>query len=129
MALSRAAAVNRPLVEEATAVRLRMAELFGVPSWAHHRLRPRMARTPENVAAFYADLVPRLTTAGATQVAEMQALLEADLAAGRADGEPVMATTTGATTTRCSAARATGSTRGSSRSISRSTPCATACSR
>jgi len=90
MALSRAAQVNRPLLVEATAVRQRMAELFGDPSWAHHRLRPRMARTPENVAAFYAELVPRLTTAGATQVGAMQDLLAADIAEGRADGDPVL---------------------------------------
>jgi Zn-dependent oligopeptidase len=88
MALSRAAEVNTPLVVEQMAVRRRMAELFGEPSWAHHRLHPRMATSPETVAAFYADLVPRLTVPGERERAGLQALLDADLAAGLADGEP-----------------------------------------
>ena len=87
---SRAVDVNRPLLEEQLLVRKQMATLFGEPSWAHHRLHPRMARTPETVEAFYADLTPRLTVPGEAERAVLQAMLEADIAAGAADGEPVL---------------------------------------
>ncbi len=88
MQLSRAEAVNTPLLVEQMAVRKRMAELFGEPSWAHHRLHPRMASSPETVAAFYADLVPRLTPPGQQERATLQSLLDADRAGGLADGGP-----------------------------------------
>ena len=35
---SRAVETNRPLLEEAVAIRVEIASLFGAPSWAHHRL-------------------------------------------------------------------------------------------
>ena len=90
MHLSRAVDVNRPLLEEQLVVRQQMATLFGERSWAHHRLHPRMARTPETVEAFYADLTPRLTVPGEAERAVLQGMLEADIAAGAADGEPVL---------------------------------------
>jgi thimet oligopeptidase len=90
MHLSRAVDVNRPLLEEQLVVRQRMAVLFGEASWAHHRLHPRMARTPETVEAFYADLLPRLAVPGERERAILQAMLEADIASGDADGDPVL---------------------------------------
>jgi thimet oligopeptidase len=90
MSMQRAVDVNRPLLEEQLVVRKEIATLFGEPSWAHHRLRPRMARTPETVDAFYADLTPRLALLGEKEHDALQALLEADLAAGETDGEPVL---------------------------------------
>ena len=90
MHLSRAVDVNRPLLEEQLGVRRQMAELFGEASWAHHRLHPRMARTPETVEAFYADLLPRLAVPGERERAILQTLLDADIASGDADGDPVL---------------------------------------
>lgn len=87
----RAVEPNRPLLMEALELRARIAALFGEPSWAHHRLHGRMAETPETVAAFYADLVPRLTVAGTAERARLQQLLDADLASGAADGDPQIA--------------------------------------
>ncbi len=75
---SRAVETNRPLLEEAVAVRAEIAELFGEPSWAHHRLSDRMAKTPENVEDFYELLLTPLQEAGRQEVAEIAQLLEAD---------------------------------------------------
>jgi thimet oligopeptidase len=75
---NRAAAANRPLLEEAVAIRREIATLFGVPSWAHKILEERMAETPEAVEAFYADLAGPLTEAGHREIARMTALLASD---------------------------------------------------
>ena len=50
---NRAADTNRPLLAEAVALRERVAELFGSPSWAHHTMDEKMAHDPETVDAFY----------------------------------------------------------------------------
>ncbi len=50
---------NRPLLEEALALRRAVARLVGYESWAHHSMDVKMA-DPERVQRFYADLVPRL---------------------------------------------------------------------
>lgn len=50
---------NRPLLEEALALRRRIAALIGYESWAHHSMDVKMA-DPDRVERFYADLVPRL---------------------------------------------------------------------
>ena len=88
---SRAAESNRPLLLEALDLRHRIAQLFDEPSWAHHRLHGRMAATPENVAHFYGELVPRLTVAGELERARLQELLDADIASGAATGDPTVA--------------------------------------
>ncbi len=75
---NRAVELNRPLLEEAVAVREEIAGIFGQESWAHHQLEVRMAKTPENVQAFYDSLLPPLTKAGNAEVAQMSALLEVD---------------------------------------------------
>ena len=75
---SRAVATNRPLLEEAVAIRMEVASLFGVPSWAHHRLSDRMAKTPEAVENFYELLLEPLQAAGRREVARITRMLEAD---------------------------------------------------
>jgi thimet oligopeptidase len=57
---NRAIEANRPLLVEALELRRRMAELMGEPTWAHHAMELKMARTPERVRAFYDELVPPL---------------------------------------------------------------------
>ncbi len=74
----RAVETNRPLLEEAVAIRMEIASLFGVPSWAHHRLSDRMAKTPEAVENFYELLLEPLQAAGRREVARITRMLEAD---------------------------------------------------
>ncbi|MCA9751619.1 MAG: M3 family metallopeptidase [bacterium] len=47
---------NVETLEEAIAVRDRIAQLLEYPSWAAYRVETRMAKTPENVNAFLEDL-------------------------------------------------------------------------
>ncbi|HET7847155.1 MAG TPA: M3 family metallopeptidase, partial [Acidimicrobiia bacterium] len=75
---TQAVEANRKILEEAIELRHQIAQEFGVPSWAHHRLEERMAKDPERVSAFYDDLVPPLTKQGETDIAEMAELLSAD---------------------------------------------------
>ncbi len=75
---SRAVEANRPLLEEAIAHRQTIAELFGQPSWAHHQLEEKMAKTPEAVLRFYAGLVPGLTELGQTEKGKLAEMLGAD---------------------------------------------------
>lgn len=75
---TRAVESNRPLLEEAITTRGRIAELFGEPSWAHHQLEEKMAKTPEAVRGFYAGLVPGLTEKGQSEIKVMEAMLEED---------------------------------------------------
>lgn len=72
---TRAVAENRPILEEAIRLRQESAELFGLSSWAHFVLEERMARDPARVADFYADLIPPLSKAAASDLAVMTELL------------------------------------------------------
>jgi Zn-dependent oligopeptidase len=77
---NRAVESNRPLLAEAVALRFRVAELFGEPSWAHHQMDDhRMAKEPEAVQAFYANLLPPLTDKGRDEVRVMERLLADDV--------------------------------------------------
>jgi Zn-dependent oligopeptidase len=69
---------NRPILEETIAKRIEVAELFGVPSWAHHTMQRKMAQTPEAVSEFYDDLVPPLTEKGREELATLENLLVGD---------------------------------------------------
>ena len=69
---------NRKLLEEALEIRHEIAEAFGRPTWAHHRLEDRMAKTPERVEEFYASLSEGLETRGKEEVAAVSELLKAD---------------------------------------------------
>ncbi|HEX5695315.1 MAG TPA: M3 family metallopeptidase, partial [Acidimicrobiia bacterium] len=75
---TQAVEANRKILEEAIELRHQIAQEFGVPSWAHHRLEERMAKDPERVSAFYDDLVPPLTKQGETDIAAMAELLSSD---------------------------------------------------
>ncbi|HSJ84313.1 MAG TPA: M3 family metallopeptidase [Acidimicrobiia bacterium] len=75
---TQAVEANRKILEEALALRREIAEEFGVPSWAHHRLEERMAKDPERVGAFYDSLIPPLTKQGEVDIAAMAELLAAD---------------------------------------------------
>ncbi|MDX1447482.1 MAG: M3 family metallopeptidase [Acidimicrobiia bacterium] len=75
---TRAVDENRPLLEEAVAIRQEIADLFEVPSWAHRVLEDRMAENPDNVARFYADLRAPLQEAGADDIERMSELLAQD---------------------------------------------------
>lgn len=78
----RAIDTNRPVLEEAIALRGKIAREFGVNSWAHYRMETKMAKNPENVAEFYASLVPPLTEAGLAERSAMETMLHADGHAG-----------------------------------------------
>jgi thimet oligopeptidase len=69
---------NRKILEEAIALRQEIAEAFGLPTWAHHRLELRMAKTPERVKQMYDQLRDPLTAKGLEEKAAVAALLEAD---------------------------------------------------
>ena len=75
---TRAVGKNRPILDEMIRLRQEIADIFEVPSWAHHVLEERMAKTPERVEEFYESLVPQLTAQGEKDVAAMIPLLEAD---------------------------------------------------
>ena len=74
---NQAAALNRPLLAEAIAVRSRIADLLGFDTWADHQMEMKMADT-ESVRRFYDSIVPGLTARAEEERAALQALLEAD---------------------------------------------------
>lgn len=69
---------NRKLLAEALEIRQEIAEAFDQPTWAHHRLELRMAKTPERVKEMYAELREPLTEKAKKEIAEVSRLLEAD---------------------------------------------------
>jgi thimet oligopeptidase len=69
---------NRKILEEAIALRQEIADAFGLPTWAHHRLELRMAKTPERVKTMYDELRDPLTEKANEEVAAVAKLLEAD---------------------------------------------------
>lgn len=75
---NRAADLNTPLLAEAVELRRQMAGIFGVPSWAHHAIEVKMAKTPEAVENFYDSIIPQLKTKAAADKATMTELLRAD---------------------------------------------------
>ncbi len=75
---NRAVDANRPLLEEAVRLRLRIAELFGLPTWAHHRLEERMAGNPEAVSSFWDALIPPLTAKATGELEVLKGLLASE---------------------------------------------------
>src|SRR5690606_28517584 len=69
---------NRPLWTETLTTRHRIAGLMGEPTWAHHAMEPKMAKTPERVRAFYDELLPALGATVARELAAMAERLHAD---------------------------------------------------
>jgi len=78
---NRAAAANRPVIQEAVEIRQQIADIFGVDSWAHHSMQLKMAKTPEAVFEFYDSIVPGLTSQARAEIDRMAALLNADTGA------------------------------------------------
>ena len=78
---NRAAVANRPILEEAVAIRQAIADLFGVGSWAHHSMQQKMAKNPEAVFDFYDSIVPGLTAKATDEIARMTELLSAETGA------------------------------------------------
>lgn len=74
----RAAETNRPVLQEAIEIRDEMADLFGLPSWAHYQTEVKMAKNPEAVDDFYKHLIPALTDIGRREIAVLSEMLEAD---------------------------------------------------
>ena len=81
---NRAAAINRPVIEEALAIRARIAALFGVPSWAHYALEVKMARDPGTVQRFYDEIVPALRDKAGGELGRLGGLLAQET------GDPVL---------------------------------------
>jgi thimet oligopeptidase len=75
---SKAVPANRRLLEEALDLRRRAASLLGEPTWAHHAMEVKMARSPDRVESFYATLLPTLRDAVAADVRRLEDLLVAD---------------------------------------------------
>jgi Zn-dependent oligopeptidase len=73
-----AVSTNRPILEEALKLRHRIAQIFGLPTWAHYALEIKMAGSPERVEEFYAEIVPPLRAAAEREVAILQERMERD---------------------------------------------------
>ncbi len=69
---------NRKILEEAVRLRQEIAEAFGQPTWAHHRLEERMAKSPERVAEFYDELMEPLKEKGISERDAVAGLLTAE---------------------------------------------------
>ena len=69
---------NRKILEEAVQLRQEIAEAFGQPTWAHHRLEERMAKTPERVSEFYEELYEPLKDQAEDELAVVSDLLAQD---------------------------------------------------
>jgi thimet oligopeptidase len=63
---------NVEILEEALAIRDRIARLLGYESWSHYVLEIRVAKTPETVSAFLEDLRERIDPKFAADVAAMR---------------------------------------------------------
>jgi thimet oligopeptidase len=75
---NRAVAENRPLLEEATRLRRRAAELLGHPTWSHCAIEVKMAGTPEAVEDFYATLRRRIEPVRDAEIAVLTERMAAD---------------------------------------------------
>ncbi|MDQ2674144.1 MAG: M3 family metallopeptidase, partial [Chloroflexota bacterium] len=75
---NKAADANRPLLAEALELRHRIAGMLGRPTWAHHAMEVKMARSPERVRDFYATLLPALDGEVAADLEGLRAGLAAD---------------------------------------------------
>lgn len=71
---NRAVDANRPLLEEAVAIRLAIARLLGYPTWAHYVMEVKMAADPANVDAFHGSVIPGLTAKAEDELVTMTRL-------------------------------------------------------
>src|SRR4030095_11166295 len=65
---------NAPLLDEMVALRDRIADLLGYPSWADYQIEPRMAKTAARAVAFLEDLRRGLEPKFQAELAEYRRL-------------------------------------------------------
>ncbi len=75
---NRAADVNRPLLEEAVALRRSIADVLGLDSWAHHAMETKMAGDPAVVDDLYESIIPALEAKAASELRAMHAVAADD---------------------------------------------------
>jgi Zn-dependent oligopeptidase len=75
---NRAVSENRPLLEEATRLRQRAAEILGHPTWSHCAIEVKMAGTPEAVEDFYTTLRERIEPVRDAEIAVLTERMAAD---------------------------------------------------
>jgi thimet oligopeptidase len=75
---TKAVDANRPLLEEALDLRRRIAALMNEPTWAHHAMELKMAKSPERVRAFYEELLPSLAGTVRRELDTLARRMEAD---------------------------------------------------
>ena len=76
---------NLALMNEISRLRLEMAQLYGLPSFAHYVIRRRMAETPETVAAFLDSVKDAVRELEKREVEELRMLKAATLGKPLAD--------------------------------------------
>ena len=77
---NKAAQANLPLLEEAIGLRAEIASILGYASWADYQTEIRVARSPEIVLEFLADLEARVRPKAAADMARLRAIAGADFA-------------------------------------------------
>jgi thimet oligopeptidase len=75
---NRAVDENRPLLDEALELRRSIAALLSEPTWAHHAMELKMARSPERVRDFYEELLPSLGGTVRSELERLEGLMSAD---------------------------------------------------
>ena len=67
---------NRPIIARLAQIRAQKAGMIGFPSFAAWKLQNQMAKTPETVEKFLAQLVPAATAKAKEEAAELQKLID-----------------------------------------------------
>jgi len=67
---------NRPIIARLAQIRAQKASMIGFPSFAAWKLQNQMAKTPETVEKFLAQLVPAATAKAKGEAAELQKLID-----------------------------------------------------
>ncbi|MDB5071841.1 MAG: hypothetical protein JWM87_2952 [Candidatus Eremiobacteraeota bacterium] len=78
MRFNQLTAKNDPIFEEVVATRAKIAHLLGYPNWAAFVLERRMAKAPQKVDAFLADLDAKLLPQARREAETLRALKAAD---------------------------------------------------
>lgn len=75
---NRAVDENRPILEEAIALRQQIAGVFGMPSWADYAMEEKMAKQPKAVEELYAGIVPQLEAKARDELRDLAEVLGSD---------------------------------------------------
>jgi peptidyl-dipeptidase Dcp len=67
---------TRAIVARLAAIRAEKAKLMGFPSYAAWKMQDQMAKTPEAVDKFFAQLVPAATAKAKAEAADIQAIID-----------------------------------------------------